>query len=275
MQSFLHSVGERITPILRESNFEESGRLTPEEFVLAGDYLVFKCPTWQWASPASVEIIRDFLPTNKQYLVTRGVPSVKRINEDVLREGQSDSQDVTNVDIVQAEEEGAVIDLRKESTTVTVHDDSDIIPDMETFDSTDNLVTLNNNNNNDDAIKNQVVLTRTYDLFITYDKYYQTPRMWITGYDEDGIPLSPDLFLSPQSDISTEHAQKTVTLETFPHSNPTYQIATVHPCKHANVMQSILERMRGGVRVDQYLIIFLKWMASVFPTINYDFTTSS
>ena len=28
---------------------------------------------------------RDFLPTNKQYLITRGVPSLKRINEDVLR----------------------------------------------------------------------------------------------------------------------------------------------------------------------------------------------
>lgn len=275
MQSFLHSVGERITPILRESNFEETGRLTPEEFVLAGDYLVFKCPTWQWATPASVEIVRDFLPINKQYLVTRGVPSVKRINEDVLREGQSESKDITNIDIVEGEEEGGVIDLRNEASTID-HNDSGIIPDMETFESTDNLVVTNNNNdNNGTTIENQVMQTRTYDLFITYDKYYQTPRMWITGYDEDGVPLRPDLFLSPQTDISTEHAQKTVTLETFPHSNSTYQIATVHPCKHANVMQSILERMKGGVRVDQYLIIFLKWMASVFPTINYDFTTSS
>ena len=148
-------------------------------------------------------------------------------------------------------------------------DDFDTIPDMETFDSPDNLVI---NDNND---KNQVMQTRTYDLFITYDKYYQTPRMWITGYDEDGVPLPPDLFLSHQTDISSEHAQKTVTLETFPHSNSTYQMATVHPCKHANVMQSILERGEGGIRVDQYLIIFLKWMASVFPTINYDFTMSS
>jgi len=25
---------------------------------------------------------------------------------------------------------------------------------------------------------------RTYDVMITYDKYYQTPRVWLIGYDE-------------------------------------------------------------------------------------------
>lgn len=29
-----------------------------------------------------------------------------------------------------------------------------------------------------------IVKTRTYDLHITYDKYYQTPRLWVVGYDE-------------------------------------------------------------------------------------------
>lgn len=29
-----------------------------------------------------------------------------------------------------------------------------------------------------------VLQTRTYDLNITYDKYYQTPRLWLFGYDE-------------------------------------------------------------------------------------------
>ena len=27
---------------------------------------------------------------------------------------------------------------------------------------------------------------RTYDLSITYDFYYQTPRLWLIGYTEDG-----------------------------------------------------------------------------------------
>lgn len=29
-----------------------------------------------------------------------------------------------------------------------------------------------------------LVQVRTYDCFISYDKYYQTPRMWLLGYDE-------------------------------------------------------------------------------------------
>lgn len=35
-----------------------------------------------------------------------------------------------------------------------------------------------------------VVKTRTYDLYITYDKYYQTPRLWLVGYDEHNKPLT-------------------------------------------------------------------------------------
>lgn len=30
----------------------------------------------------------------------------------------------------------------------------------------------------------EIIQTRTYDLNITYDKYYQTPRLWLTGHDE-------------------------------------------------------------------------------------------
>lgn len=30
----------------------------------------------------------------------------------------------------------------------------------------------------------KILQVRTYDIFITYDKYYQTPRMWLFGYDE-------------------------------------------------------------------------------------------
>lgn len=29
-----------------------------------------------------------------------------------------------------------------------------------------------------------VLSTRTYDLNISYDNYYRTPRLWLTGYDE-------------------------------------------------------------------------------------------
>lgn len=34
-----------------------------------------------------------------------------------------------------------------------------------------------------------ILQTRTYDLYITYDKYYQTPRLWLFGYDEVRTPV--------------------------------------------------------------------------------------
>jgi hypothetical protein len=37
-----------------------------------------------------------------------------------------------------------------------------------------------------------ILRTRTYDLYITYDQYYQVPRFWLVGYDETRHPLSSD-----------------------------------------------------------------------------------
>ena len=30
----------------------------------------------------------------------------------------------------------------------------------------------------------EIVRTRTYNLNITYDNYYRTPRLWLQGFDE-------------------------------------------------------------------------------------------
>ena len=174
---------------------------------------------------------------------------------------------------------------------------------------------------------------------ITYDKYYQTPRIWLIGYDEvrlvllaqswglaTTIPQNRSLLTPAQifQDVSADHALKTVTIEAFPHSS-TLQAASVHPCKHASVMKKVIERMNAGVeeqfaarkkegsskdsnnsskkkwgfgrktkddskdtkqvaneeddqpepmRVDFYLVVFLKFIASIVPTIEVDSTTA-
>lgn len=38
--------------------------------------------------------------------------------------------------------------------------------------------------NQESFSEDEIIRTRTYDLHITYDKYYQTPRLWLFGYDE-------------------------------------------------------------------------------------------
>lgn len=51
---------------------------------------------------------------------------------------------------------------------------------------------ISNENKKDSKtnLKHEIVETRTYDLYITYDKYYQTPRLWLSGFDECLKPLS-------------------------------------------------------------------------------------
>lgn len=95
-----------------------------------------------------------------------------------------------------------------------------------------------------------VLRTRTYDLLITYDKYYQVPRFWLIGYDESRQLLAPSAVLE---DVSQEHARKTVTVEAHPHGNSAVQAASIHPCRHAAVMRRLSRVVaRDGLfRVEQ------------------------
>ncbi len=79
MQRVLYGIGEYFAPVLRDSKFKESGVITPDEFVAAGDYLTYKCPTWKWAGSSNKA--KSYLPADKQYLITRNVPCIKRVCE--------------------------------------------------------------------------------------------------------------------------------------------------------------------------------------------------
>ena len=129
--------------------------------------------------------------------------------------------------------------------------------------------------------------TRTYDLMMTYDKFYQTPRLWLAGYAPDRAPLGCAAVLG---DVAAEHARKTVTWDPFPHGPG--RAASIHPCRHAAVMKKLASVAAGGgsgsggggggasaaaaaLPVDRYLVLFLKFIQAVIPTIEYDFTMAA
>ena len=317
MQSVINSVkgtalgvAEYLAPVLRESKFRETGVLTPEEFVAAGDHLVHQCPTWQWATGDEARI-KSYLPPNKQFLITRSVPCPRRCkhmeycddHEKIIEADDPDggwvdthhyagldekvsemtldckgeasgSGNETSSNLASAgkdededeDEDGEAADMEEfeESGLLDEEDKATLDPSQNSKPET---LLLGASSSNDDDI----VRTRTYDLHITYDKYYQTPRLWLFGYDENHKPLTVEQMYE---DVSQDHAKKTVTMETHPHL-PGPSMASVHPCRHAEVMKKIIQTvMEGGgeLGVHMYLIIFLKFVQAVIPTIEYDYT---
>ena len=55
---------------------------------------------------------------------------------------------------------------------------------------------------------------RTYRISITYDFYYNTPRLWIQGTDVNNKPLTE---AEIYEDIMSDYKGKTVTMEKHPH----------------------------------------------------------
>lgn len=289
---------ERITGPRTVSAFKEKGVLSVSEFVLAGDNLVSKCPTWSWEAGEPSKR-KSYLPADKQYLITRNVPCLRRAvsveeeyeaaggevlldNDDndgwlathgKPKETKHDEEDnLPSMDTLEISKGKAIRSI----PSYFGGEEEEDIPDMADFEGSDNLV------ENDPATlqptyfvahepeDDNILRTRTYDVSITYDKYYQTPRVWLTGYDESRMPLQPELVLE---DVSQDHAHKTVTIEDHPHLPGKH--ASVHPCRHGAVMKKIIDvLMSRGVEpeVDKYLFLFLKFMASVIPTIEYDYT---
>ncbi|XP_063230986.1 ubiquitin-like-conjugating enzyme ATG3 [Bacillus rossius redtenbacheri] len=294
-------VAEYLKPVLKVSRFRETGVLTPEEFVAAGDHLVHQCPTWQWATGDEGRA-KDYLPRNKQFLITRNVPCSRRCkqmeycddNEKIIDADDADGGwvdthhfDVSaglddNISEMTLEPQVGMPDAAADESRSDDEDEDEEAADMEEFeqkgllDEEDNTVNSAVDDHQNEADLNlsscgEIIRTRTYDLHITYDKYYQTPRMWLSGYDESRRPLSVE---EMYEDVSQDHAKKTVTMESHPHI-PGPPMASVHPCKHAEVMKKIIQTVTDGggeLGVHIYLIIFLKFLQAVIPTIEYDYT---
>jgi ubiquitin-like-conjugating enzyme ATG3 len=244
---------------------------------------------------------KSYLPDDKQYLATNSVPSYRRavdMYSDSVKETNVDSQmggdndedwcapsvsqnnDDDEEVLVEREEESTekasvfradVDDSSKEEVkekTASVTKATDEYADM--MDYEDDALALD-----DDCVvggggDSGIMQARRYDVSITYDNYWRTPRVFLFGYDESGSPMQPDKVFE---DIMQDYAQKTVTIEPHPHTNRPH--ASIHPCQHSAAMKRVLEALveDGKVpNVEQYLFIFLKFLQSVIPTIEYDYT---
>jgi ubiquitin-like-conjugating enzyme ATG3 len=283
--NYLHSLREYVTPVLQTSNFKKQGVLTPKEFIEAGDFLVYKCPTWEWSGGVSQKRRSYFPDANKQYLVTRNVPCSVRcdsieykpsseeggwtIYEDAVKKpvevpidiDVNDSpctQEEKNEEKEQEQEqkENRKNDEEEEDTFVFAEEEQSDMEDIAVY---------------KDEEEGNILKTRTYDLYITYDNYYRTPRVWLFGYNENGKHLTEDEMFQ---DISSTHAGKTVTYEMHPHEK--YMALSIHPCRHASTMKKLISRQPHGekLRPDQYLCMFLKFIGTVIPTISYDYSMS-
>lgn len=165
LHSTLSTWRDRLAPVSRTSTFRSTGQITPEEFVLAGDYLVYKFPTWSWADASSPAKRVSYLPAGKQFLVTRGVPCHRRLNDNFAGDAGHEDEIVrdflagdgaegsagddgddgwlrTGGGANQSEQEARIRDVRTvdESGNLGEQEDDDEIPDMEDDDDDEEAI---------------------------------------------------------------------------------------------------------------------------------------
>jgi len=352
LRGVLDRARDTYAPVTHISTFRSTGQITPEEFLTAGDFLVYKFPTWSWSDASHPSKRVNYLPEGKQFLVTRGVPCHRRLNEhfaenggaeDLVKDslggepGDEDDGWLRTGGVASSHEtKGQAVQTLDASGNVGEIEEEEEIPDMEDEEDDEEAIIRE-----PQAAGSGDTSKRSYTLYITYTPYYRTPRLYLSGYLSASEPLPPQLMME---DIVGDYKDKTVTLEDFPFFDSGLKMASVHPCKHASVMKVLLDRadaalklrmtkiregkskgqdsvvggitgMEGlvddmetmkltgpssaegkkdgeewevlqepgqgeeedeiAIRVDQYLVVFLKFMASVTPTIEHDFTTSA
>ncbi|EGD76123.1 hypothetical protein PTSG_00830 [Salpingoeca rosetta] len=273
---------------ITDSNFSKTGKLTAKEFVEAGDFLVANFPSWSWAAGLA-ENKRSHLPDDKQFLISKNVPCFPREEREIqLDELKLDDDDDgwVQTSLVGAPEACGVVPDLEDDVPVKAQEeldddaaeaDLDDVPTLDDDDDLEGAYYKDAVEDDDEAAldpsgdADNIKKLRSYDISIHYDAHYSTPRVWLFGYDPDGKPLQGDAW---KADFSPEHVDKTVTFERHPHLG--YHCASIHPCKHAEGMKNTVELLvgdQGAVSAKFYMVIFLKFIQSVIPNIEYDYTS--
>ena len=266
-----------MTSTLKESKFYEEGVLTPEEFIEAGNFLISKCPTWKWCA-AEEKLYDKRLPKDKQYLKTN-VPSYKRCSEylksnattETVVEGDWIDADLENKPKDDKKPTALNLDIEEKKKEIvaknTDDDDDDFVIEGEDDDKNENV---EEENKDKQEAQVDVVKTRTYDVTVTYDFYYRVPRMWLMGYNEKGLPLTD---AEMKEDVMPEYRNKTCTIE--PQTCTGLRNISVHPCRHSLLLKKMIQDFQNSgkkLEVHMSILLFLKFLHSVVPTVQYDFT---
>lgn len=257
LQSAFQQARQALTPVATESSFLHTGMLTPEEFVIAGDSLCAQLRIWRWARSAP-GFEKEYLPPEKQFLVLRGAVASQRARD--METGAADAEMTEDGEWVAS---GGPAPTEDEYADINDNLDNYIDPAVAAMIAADTGVAA--------PLK---VDRRMYTMAIVYDKYYRTPRVYLQGATPSGQVLLPEQMME---DIVQDYAGKTATMERHPHSPDAGIYVSIHPCRHAATMKRLLQACSDGSAptITSYMTYFLKFITSMIPTIEYDYTPSA
>jgi ubiquitin-like-conjugating enzyme ATG3 len=158
---------------------------------------VWTCPSWSWSSGDEAKI-KSYLPKEKQFLVTRNVPCLRRCKEmenysgiEKLVEEESDGDGWVTHETGDNEDENECAaemtletmnlndDIDRKEFNGDDDDEGEEALDMEDFEESGQLETVDpsvaiiaqkSNAITECDTGDSIVHTRTYDLYITYNK---------------------------------------------------------------------------------------------------------
>ena len=171
--------------IPKESVFKKDGRLTPLEFTQAGDRLILASKMWQWQTSTPKGKLEATLDPKKQFL------KATTISKSRMQDEQNEISKTCFVEdflIVGNAEQKKPEDFQEPVSVV----DNSVPKKIRDFndDESDEEISKEKDDNKQNKLVDEQ--RRTYEVHITYDRHYLTPRFWLSGVDYKNTPLTKE-----------------------------------------------------------------------------------